>query len=108
MRQGTTPAYTLTVVGHDLTDKTVFVTLKDAEGHIVTKTGEALTVVCEEEDSVITFRLSQEETFMLSVGTIRIQVRFIDVNGIASATDTAEVNNLDVLLNQVISYGQEG
>ena len=108
MRQGTTPAYVLTVKNQDLRDKTVYVTLKDKNNHLVTKSGEDVTVTYSENDSVIAFRLSQKETFALNVGAVKIQVRFIDANGIAKATNKAEVDNLDVLLNKIIRYEGEG
>lgn len=107
MRQGTTPPCALTVEGWDLTDKTVFVTLEDRDHHLVTKTGEELTTAYSGGNSTIAFRLTQEETFRLHTGIIRVQVRFIDSNGIANATDTAEIKNLSVLLKDVIRYDGE-
>lgn len=103
MYQGTTPVYTLVIDGYDLTDKTVFVTLK-GQTTIVTKTGEDLSVVYEEGASTIAFRLTQEETLSFSPQRARIQVRFIDSNGVALATDTAEVDIKPVLLKKVIAY----
>ena len=107
MRQGTTPPYALTVEGWDLTDKTVFVTLEDQCHHQVTKTGEALTVAFSEGDSTIAFRMTQEETFRLKTGRIEVQVRFIDADGIANATNTVEIRNLKALLQKVIRYDGE-
>ena len=107
MRQGTTPSYIVTVDGYDLTNMAVFVTLKDKYGHLVTKTNDKLSIVLSENNSVIAFRLTQQETFTLSVGEIEIQVRFIDENNIAYATDIATVSNLNVLLKKVIEYEGE-
>ena len=102
MRQGTTPAYTVTVCDRDLRDKTVYVTLRDQRGGTVTKTGSDLSIFREGADSVILFRLSQQETFGLSLGKIRMQVRYVDAFGVAEATDIAEIKNLEVLLREII------
>jgi len=103
MRQGTTPTYTLVVEGYDLTDKTVYVTLR-AGGKRVTLTGDRLTVVYDDTDSTIAFRMTQQETFALPLGDVDVQVRFIDSNGVAMATVIKQVDNNRVLLNEVIDY----
>ena len=103
MRQGTTPTYALVVVGRDLTNKTVFVTLKSRWAE-VTKTGDDLTITYGEGDSVIAFRLTQQETFKLPTGEIEVQVRFIDAEGIAEATEIKAITNLKVLKQGVIEY----
>lgn len=106
MRQGTTPTCLVIVDGYDLTtDMTVFVSLKGKV--LITKTGDELSISYAKNSSAIAFRLSQEETFSLGIGTVYIQVRFIDSNNIAKATDIVELNNLDVLMTDVIEYGGE-
>ena len=102
MRQGTTPSYTVTVCDRDLRDKTVYVTLRDQKGRTVTKTGSDLSILREGTDSVILFRLTQQETFDLSLGKSRLQVRYVDGSGEAEATDIAEIKNLGVLLDGII------
>ena len=104
VRQGTTPTCIVTVKGYDLTDKTCFVTLQDCNNKTVTKTGDSLTVTYDGADSLIAFRLSQEETFDLAIGKVSLQVRFIGSDAVAFATDIAIVTNTKVLLNQVIKY----
>lgn len=104
MRHGTTPTYTLTVAGHDLTDKTVFVTIKGGNGRLITKTGDALTITSDTSGSIIVLRLTQAETFELSTGRASIQVRFIDANGVALATNIAEISVERVLKPGVIEY----
>lgn len=104
MRQGTTPAYLVKVVGWDLTDKTVLVTLRDVRKEEVTKTGSDLTVTFDGENSLIAFKLSQEDTFALHVGKVELQVRFIGSNGNAYATDVVKVDQRNVLLKKVIRY----
>ena len=104
MIRGTTPAYTLTIAGYDLTQMTVFVTVRGQYGTLVTKTGDALTVTADATGSTIAFRLTQEETLALTVGRAEVQVRFIDANGIALATEIAPVTVERVLLGGVIEY----
>lgn len=104
MRQGTTPSYAVTVAGYDLTDKTVFITLRGRMGRLVTKTGSDLTVTYDGTDSLIAFRLSQKETLYLPVGNVEIQARFIDSEGVAYATNIVQLSNLNILLNGEIDY----
>lgn len=107
MMQGTTPPYVLTVTGWDLTDKTVFVTLEGRDCNQVTKTGDDLTIVYSDNDSVVAFRLTQEETFALKAGEVKVQVRFIGADGLAHGTNIVTVENLRVLLQKVIQYAGE-
>lgn len=107
MMQGTTPPYVLTVTGRDLTDKTVFVTLEGKDHNQVTKTGDDLTIAYSDNDSTIAFRLTQEETFALKPGEVKVHVRFIDADGIADGTDIVTVENHRALLQKIIRYGGE-
>lgn len=108
MRQGTTPTYTLTVAGHDLTAQTVYVTIQGKFGRALTLTGERLTVTADTDGSTIAFRLTQKETFALHIGTAEVQVRFIDAQGVALATNIATVDVAPVLLPDVIEYEGAG
>ena len=103
MRQGTTPTFTLTVSGYDLTDKTVFVTVK-GRGEPITLTGERLSIDCDSGISVVTFRLTQQETLALPLGRAEVQIRFIDADGVAKATDTAPITVERILQPGVIKY----
>ena len=58
----------------------------------------------DEHGSEIAFMLSQQETLNLSVGSASVQVRFIDADGIARATEKATLTIDDVLLERVIKY----
>ena len=108
MRQGTTPTYTLIVSGYNLTVMTVFVTVRGRHSKLITKTGDALSIVYGDGASTIAFALSQEDTFALGLGSAEVQVRFIDVDGTAYATDIAALEVLPVLLPGVIEYGGGG
>ena len=104
MIRGTTPNYVLTIDGYDLSDKTVFVTIRQGQAQ-VTKTGEQLSVVADESGSTIAFMLTQQDTFVLSDGNAEIQVRFIDSAGTAYATEIASIVVGRVLYERVIAHG---
>lgn len=104
MRRGTTPTYTLTISGYDLTEMTVYVTVRGAFGKLITKTGDDLSISTDETGSVIAFRLTQAETLELNTGRAEVQVRFIDAQGVALATDIGEIAVERVLLPGEIEY----
>ena len=104
MIRGTTPDYILTVSDFDLTNKTVYVTMSQHDKTMITLTGDRLLVVYENGVSTIHFSLTQMETFYFKNGAIDIQVRFIDSNGVAYATEIKTVVAERVLLNEVINY----
>ena len=103
MRQGTTPTYTLTISGYDLTDKTVYVTVS-SRGKKITKTNDDLSIAYSEGASTIAFQLSQEDTLSLGLGQAEVQVRFIDSTGNAKATNIANLTVERILLPGVITY----
>ena len=103
MRQGTTPTYTLTVAGYDLTDKTVYVTVR-SQGKRITKTNDDLSMAYGGGATSIVFTLTQEETLSLSPGQAKVQVRFIDAEGVAKATDIKPITVERILQPGVITY----
>lgn len=106
MRQGTTPTYTLTISGYDLTDKSVFVTVS-SRGKKITKTNDALSIAYSEGASTIAFQLTQKDTLSLGLGQAEVQVRFISADGNAKATNIANMTVERILLPGVIAYGGE-
>ena len=103
MYQGTTPALTLKVEGADLTDKTVFVTIR-CGNYVLTKTGDSLSVTYADDYSVVIVRLSQNETLMMRKFEAEVQVRFIDSSGFADATNKATFNVRESLYQSIIKY----
>ena len=104
MRQGTTPTLAFKVNGYDLTDKTVFVSIKGREGVPLTKTGTDLKITYSGECSTVEVTLTQEETLKMRIGDSLCQIRFIDSEGIAYATSKAPINVQDVIYKAVIQY----
>lgn len=103
MYQGTTPALTLNVEGADLTDKTVFVTIR-CGNYSLTKTGDSLAVTYAEDHSIVIVRLSQSETLMMKEPEAEVHVRFIDSTGNAEATSKATFDVEESLYRSVIEY----
>lgn len=105
MRRGTTPDYLLTVAGYDLTECTVYVTLKQG-AQLITFTGDRLSVSWDSDanTSSVTFGLTQEETLGLKQGNAEIQIRFINAEGEALATQIRAIPVLPVLFEEVIEY----
>lgn len=100
MYQGTTPAVLLTIEDYDLTNMTVYVTFKTKTGANVTKTGNELQIL----GSNILVSLNQSETLSLDQGPCWVQVRFIDSEGNAWATEKAMITIYDVLNKDIINY----
>ena len=103
MIRGTTPDYLLNIDGYDLSDKTVYVTIRQNNTRL-TKTGDELSIAVDENGSTIALLLSQKDTLQLKEGSAEIQVRFIDSNGTAYATEIATITVSRVLLERVIAY----
>ena len=72
---------------------------------IITKTNKDLDIVYENDVTSIYVTLSQEDTLALTEGTADIQARFIGANGKAPATKIKRIKINRVLLNKVITYG---
>lgn len=106
MYQGTTPAITLNVKDHDMSGTTAFVSFKRG-ADILTKTHPDVTMVYDSEEmkTVIVCQLSQEETLNMRQGDAIVQIRFIDENGNAYATDKASLTVKDVIYKEIIAYG---
>lgn len=108
MIRGTTPDYLLTIPDYDLTGTTNYVTISQP-GHMtgtyqLTLTGSRLEVDFEEGSSTIAFRMTQEETLKFRSGSADVQVRFIDAEGEALATEYGKITVGPVLLEKVIAY----
>lgn len=108
MRRGTTPDYILTVPGQDLRGSAVYVTISQ-EGAQVTLTGERLAVEAaavgdDTPATTIAFRLTQRETLDLRAGQASVQVRWIEADGTAQATEIGTIGIMPVLLEEVIDY----
>ena len=106
MYQGTTPALTFEIEGFNAVGMTPYVSFKRGSD-VLTKTGSDVTVVydSDNEKSVIVCQLSQEETLSMKQGSAVVQMRFIDSNNLAYATDKADLDVDSVIYKEIIRYG---
>lgn len=112
MRQGTTPIVTLDVP-QDFTSTNVYVTI-DQNGTQITKSSRDsadIEITKHYKDdgtfdySSVAMYLSQAETLGLEIGKARTQIRWVDVLGVAYATDIGTIDIEESLYEEVISYG---
>ena len=114
MHRGTTPYLRFYIDGYDLTGCTVFLTIEQSTGAEMTwKTGDDRFEVALDEDNpgrtIITAHLTQERTFALRAKLpTRAQVRWIDRDGEAMATEKASIDVRDVLYQEIIAFEEEG
>ena len=102
MIRGTTPGYVLSVSGADLSSATVYVTIMQGESRSVTLTGNRLSITYSSNVSMITFRLTQQESLMFKSGRASVQVKFADGNGNVNATNIGDITVSPVLNEDVI------
>ena len=102
MRRYTTPTITANITGIDLTGYKTFTTLKQGAALL---TLEDLPCTTTENGCKLEGVLTQEQTAMFKANEdINIQVRFINSDGVASATNIKRLNVNSVLMPGVISY----
>ena len=107
MYQGTTPALVLRVKDKDLTeDVTIFASIRTGT-NVVTKTGDELIVAKDDDDTLVTMTLTQNDTLKLNAGDALVQIRYIDDDGLAWATTKAKLTVKDVIYKDVIEYDEE-
>ena len=101
MRRFTTPTITIHITGLDLTDYHTETTIKQGSTVIVR---ENLPVTVTDTGCDLVAVLTQEETGQLRAAGAQIQVRFIDSEGVASASNIKWIPIGDVLKDGVIEY----
>ena len=104
MRRGTTPDYLLSIPGYDLSECKVYVTVQQY-ANAITLTSDRLEIEVQDDTTSISFRLTQAETLQFKSGNAEVQVRFIDSEGTAQATDIGRIDIMPILYEDVIEYG---
>ena len=104
MYRGTTPDYILSIPGYDITEATIFVTIKQGSGRILTLTNDALIVSGDSQGTSIAFSLTQKQTLNFKAGTANVQARFIFSDNEAYATDTKSITIRPILYEREIHY----
>ena len=103
MRRGYAGPITCTVTGIDLTDYSIYLTIK-SRGREITKTGADLSVAYDEGVTAIVFNITQQESLSLTDGTAKVQVRYVSADGSADATVEGTLNVLPILKEGVLPY----
>lgn len=99
-RRGSTPTNVFNV-NVDLREAKVYITYKQNNKIVVEKSGSDIQV----ERNKLTTRLTQAETLKFSVGTVRIQIRYILPNGSSDASNIIETRVEEILKDGEIRYG---
>lgn len=106
MIRGTTPTVSISV-DENLEGWEVYVTFQHANGNI-TKTGDGLAIQCGDV-SVVSVPLSQEDTLAFPEGhTVKVQMRAVNAEGTAIATEVGRFRADEVLLESVIPTEEFG
>lgn len=103
MIRGTTPTYIIKIKGDNLKDATPYVTISQGETEI-TKSGDELIADRDDKSCILAVSLTQEETLKLAKGRAEIQVRWVNNDGIAGATDLRYMKVKPILLEGVINH----
>ena len=103
MRRGYAGPMNAFVHGADLTNCTIYLTIK-ARGREITKTGDELSVAYNDGVTSIAFMLSQQETLLLPEGTAEVQVRYVNADESADVTVISQFTVERVLKQGVIPY----
>lgn len=108
MYQGTTPAVTYSIMGMDVSAMTPFVSFKNGT-EVLTKTGDSVVMEYDGGADITTVicYLTQQETLAMQPGSTKTQIRFIDSDGQAYATDKATLRVEDVIYKTIIQYEGE-
>ena len=107
MYQGTTPALVLRVKDKDLTEATIFASISTGKTNVFTKTGDDLLVVKDDDDTLVTMTLTQNETLKLNAGDAEVQIRYVEADGNAWATTKAKVRVKDVIYRNIIEAAED-
>lgn len=101
--RGTTPTFTVEVDA-DISDMDIYLTFAQGRVRIV-KTGDDLDVAVDESVTVITCKLTQDETLMFAASkNVEVQIRAVRENGtVALATTIDEFSVRRVLQEGVLA-----
>lgn len=102
MIRWTTPDFIVNV-DDDLTGMDVYVSIKQLKTQI-DLTGDDLLIAVDEGGSTIAFRLTQQQSGSLSIGSAKCQVNVVDPNGRRNATYEFAINVSENLINRVLEY----
>jgi len=108
MYRGTTPSIDIVFDNVNLEEAKVYITLYEQKSktQIDLESGTDFVVSPGLNNSSTMISLTQEQTLALGTGLVCIQARWVFQDGVAGATQVAEVQMQDVLKKGVIEYGE--
>lgn len=98
-RRGSTPTNIFNV-NVDLRGSRIYITYVQNGKIIVEKTNDSITI----EEKKLTTTLTQEETLRFKTGPVRVQIRYVQVNGVADASNIIETRAEEILKDGEITY----
>ena len=108
MYQGTTPTLPIRIIGADLTEAKLFLTIEDSRRsqQMTLTTPDDFQVDYDSEtgNTVGYVTLTQEQTLALNAGSCQAQIQWVFPDGNAGATVKRTITISDVILKDVIRY----
>ena len=104
IRRGTTPTLLLLVKDQNLTGSTVYVTIRQKDTIVTKSNSQVLMAYDSTQGTLLTVKLTQQDTLKFKGGVSEVQVRWIKSNSDAYATDIEELDVERALLEGVITY----
>lgn len=109
IRRGTTPTITITAEGIDLRGSSVYVTIAQADRKLTKRSDDSHGEVWTDYDGInseVYVILSQNDTLYLRPGNAEIQIRWIDADENAHASDIKRIQLGKTLMEGVIKHGR--
>lgn len=108
MYRGTTPTLPIRIIGADLTEAKLFLTIEDCKRSqqmtLTTPDDFEVTYNSETKNTEGEVTLTQEQTLALNAGSCQAQIRWVFPDGSAGTTVKRTLTVSDVILKDVIHY----
>lgn len=100
MKRGTTPLHVFSV-NRDLRGAKVYLTYRQGDDAIITKTNEDLDI----SETAVVVELTQSDTLLFKDSRpTEVQIRYVTDEGVAEASDIIKINVERILKDGVIEY----
>lgn len=101
MKRGTTPTITISINGAKVDDiGKMFITIEQGDLQLDITEYSKNT-----EANSVSFTLTQDQTLYFAEGTVLMQIRAVNSDGVAIATSIAELQVEEILKEGAIAYG---
>lgn len=103
MYQGTTP-FILIEMPEDLTGNTIQIAFQPVAGEMFLKGTKDITIYRNDSGCILTVAFTQEETFQIPEGPCRVEMRWVDEDGIADKADLGYIDVIGSMTKNVLTY----